>query len=83
MLKPDSSEYDPYYEKYISLITEDDLLTVLEGQSGELAELMDQVPEEERYVRLRRGKMDDQGSDQPSDRRRENVRISNFSYLTR
>jgi hypothetical protein len=46
MLKPERSEYDPYYEKYISLITEDGLLDVLESQSSELAELIGRVPEE-------------------------------------
>jgi hypothetical protein len=46
MLKPERSEYDPYYEKYISLITEDGLLDVLESQSSELAELIGPVPEE-------------------------------------
>jgi hypothetical protein len=46
MLRPERSEYDPYYEKYISLISEDDLIGVLGGQAAEISDLFQGVPEE-------------------------------------
>jgi hypothetical protein len=46
MLKPETAEYNPYYEKYISLVTEPDLLGVIEKQSSELKSLLGGLPEE-------------------------------------
>ncbi|MDQ3220230.1 MAG: DinB family protein [Acidobacteriota bacterium] len=46
MFKPENSEYDPYYETYISLVKNDDILGVLAGQPGELQELFAEMPEE-------------------------------------
>ena len=40
MLKPETSEYNPYYEKYISLIEEGELLNALERQPSELRSLL-------------------------------------------
>ena len=45
MLKPEASEYNPYYEKYISLVTESDLLSVLEQQPTELDSLLGSLDE--------------------------------------
>jgi hypothetical protein len=45
MLKPETSEYDPYYEKYISLVTEPDLVKVLEYQPAELVYLLGPLEE--------------------------------------
>lgn len=39
MLKPETTEYDPYYERYISLVTEPGLVQVLESQPDELSSL--------------------------------------------
>ena len=36
MYKPDVNEYDPYYGKYISLVTEDDIRHAFAGQPAEL-----------------------------------------------
>jgi len=46
MHKPESSEFNPYYEKYISLITEPDLLGTLEKQPSELRSLFAGLEEE-------------------------------------
>jgi hypothetical protein len=46
MLKPDLSEYNPYYEKYISLIEEGELLNALERQPSELRSLLNGLDEE-------------------------------------
>lgn len=46
MLKPETAEFDPYYDKYISLVTEPDLLKVLEGQPDELDSLLGSLDEE-------------------------------------
>ena len=46
MNRPDKNEYDPYYERYISLITEDDLLGVLGAQPIELRATVADLPEE-------------------------------------
>jgi Protein of unknown function (DUF664). len=39
MHKPEKSEYDPYYEKYISLVPDDNIKDILAGQSTELRDL--------------------------------------------
>jgi hypothetical protein len=46
MSRPQTAEYDPYYQKYISLVPEEDILTALAAQTGELAALFDNVPDE-------------------------------------
>lgn len=46
MYRPEITEYAPYYEKYVSRVTEDDLLDVLGRQPGELAALFPDVAEE-------------------------------------
>lgn len=44
--KPQKEEYDPYYEKYVSLVDEDSLVDALAAQSGEIEELFRTVPED-------------------------------------
>ena len=44
--RPEASEYNPYYDKYISLVTEPDLLSVLEKQPGEIRELIGSISED-------------------------------------
>ena len=46
MSKPQPAEYDPYYQKYISLVPEDEIIPALDSQMNELAELLKDVPEE-------------------------------------
>ena len=56
MLKPEPSEYNPYYEKYISLVTESDLLDVLELQPAELDSLLGHLDEEKGKFAYAEGK---------------------------
>jgi hypothetical protein len=44
--KPAKIEYDPYYENYISQVTETDLIGVLDGQTDEINELFGSIPED-------------------------------------
>lgn len=46
MSRPQPSEYDPYYQKYIGLVPEDEIVPALESQISELKGLFDGVPEE-------------------------------------
>jgi len=46
MSRPQPAEYDAYYEKYVSLVPEDEVITSLAAQSGELEQLFRGVPEE-------------------------------------
>jgi hypothetical protein len=46
MDRPQTNEFDPYYNTYISLIEGDDCLPVLETQTGELRSIFSQMPEE-------------------------------------
>jgi hypothetical protein len=42
--KPDKSEYLPYYERYISLVPEGDVVSTLAGQIGETLALLRGLP---------------------------------------
>lgn len=44
--RPQTNEYGPYYEKYISLMTESDIRDALAAQPTELRAVLDGVPEE-------------------------------------
>jgi len=46
MSRPATSEYDPYYEGYVSLVPEDEIIPALENQMDELSKLFGNVPEE-------------------------------------
>jgi len=46
MRKPEKSEYDPYYEKYISLVDESELMATLENQSDEIRSLTSKLGED-------------------------------------
>lgn len=46
MNRPEKAEYDPYYEKYISLVNENSLVETLAAQPGELNELFQGMPDE-------------------------------------
>lgn len=48
--RPLDGEHNPYYSKYISLVTENDVLAVLERQSAEIRQLAARLtPEQENY----------------------------------
>ena len=46
MSRPQPAEYDPYYQKYVGLVPEDEIIPALESQLGELSKLFEGVPEE-------------------------------------
>jgi hypothetical protein len=46
MRKPRSNEYPPYYNRYINLIEDDDILVVLENQKQEMSDLLNGLGEE-------------------------------------
>jgi hypothetical protein len=46
MQRPRSNEYPPYYNRYINLIEDDDILSVLEIQKQEMSDLLNGLGEE-------------------------------------
>ena len=46
MHRPDPSEYDPYYERYISLVADNDIIDTLASQPTRLNDLLTAMPEE-------------------------------------
>jgi hypothetical protein len=56
MYRPEKSEYDPYYERYISLIVENDIVPVLAGQLTELQDVFAALPEEKGTYAYETGK---------------------------
>jgi hypothetical protein len=56
MSRPEQSEYDPYYERYISLVIEDDILDTLASQPTKLGDLFKAVPEDRGEFRYAEGK---------------------------
>ena len=46
MRKPEQNEYPSYYSRYIKLIEEDDVLTVLDRQKNEMNRLLNSIGEE-------------------------------------
>ena len=46
MRRPRSNEYPSYYNRYINLIEEEDVLTVLENQKQEMSDLLNSLGEE-------------------------------------
>jgi hypothetical protein len=46
MSRPDKNEYADYYEKYVSLVTEDDIVAAMRRQLDELTEIFATIPEE-------------------------------------
>jgi hypothetical protein len=45
MPRPTTSEHAPYYGRYVALVPEDDILNVLQAQSGEAKALLRSIPE--------------------------------------
>ena len=56
MNRPEINEYDPYYGNYISLVEDDDVLSVLDKQSAELRGLFADLPEEKGAFAYAEGK---------------------------
>lgn len=46
MNRPETNEFDPYYNNYISLIEGNDVLQILDAQPSELREIFAGMPEE-------------------------------------
>lgn len=49
MNRPEKSEYAEYYDRYISLVEENDIVAVLEKQLAELQELFGKISEEKSH----------------------------------
>jgi hypothetical protein len=56
MQKPESGEYKPYYDRYISLVEDDDILGLLERQIGEIRTALGPLSEEKSLYRYEPGK---------------------------
>ena len=56
MYKPEQNEYDPYYGKYISLVTEDDIRPVYAAQPAELRDALSGQSEEKGTFAYAEGK---------------------------
>ena len=56
MNRPETNEFDPYYNNYISLVEGNDALRVLDGQPAELRALIANVPEEKGTFAYAEGK---------------------------
>jgi hypothetical protein len=54
--RPQVGEYDPYYEKYISLFEGSDLLEAIEGQIREMLDLVSTVPPDRENYRYAENK---------------------------
>jgi hypothetical protein len=49
MNRPEKGEYAEYYERYISLVEEDEIVAALENQHAELVRLFEQITEEKSH----------------------------------
>lgn len=56
MQRPERSEYDPYYETYVSLVPETEVTPVLSGQPTELQDIFTGMPEEKGTYSYAEGK---------------------------
>jgi uncharacterized damage-inducible protein DinB len=54
--RPDPSEYDPYYDRYISLVKTDDIAATLQKQAQETRDLLSKVSAEKADSRYAPGK---------------------------
>lgn len=46
MNRPETNEYAPYYDRYISLVTDDEIVPVLAAQPTELQDIFTGIPED-------------------------------------
>jgi hypothetical protein len=56
MNRPEKTEYDPYYERYISLVADRDIIDTLGGQSTRLQDIFTAMPEDRGEFRYAEGK---------------------------
>lgn len=56
MRRPESNEYIPYFDRYISLVTEEDVLGLIERQIGEVRSLLGPLSAERSRYRYAEGK---------------------------
>ena len=56
MNRPDKSEYDPYYERYVSLVEDGDIIDKLAAQPTALQDLLTALPEEKGSYAYAEGK---------------------------
>lgn len=56
MNRPEKTEYNEYYETYISLVPETEILPVLEDQIAEIEDLVRAIPEEKGAFAYAEGK---------------------------
>ncbi|MBK8465413.1 MAG: DinB family protein [Chloracidobacterium sp.] len=56
MNRPETNEFDPYYNNYISLIEGNDVLQILDAQPSELREIFAGMPEEKGTFAYAEGK---------------------------
>ena len=56
MSRPDTNEYAPYYERYVSLVAETDIVNVLGAQPTQLQDLLTAMPEDRGAFRYAEGK---------------------------
>ena len=56
MNRPEKNEYDAYYEKYVSMVEETDIVSALENQSNELQNLLGEIAEEKSIHAYAEGK---------------------------
>lgn len=56
MNRPEKNEYDAYYERYVSLVEETDIVSALENQSDELRNLLADIAEEKSFHAYAEGK---------------------------
>lgn len=56
MNRPDTNEYAPYYERYVSLVADTDILAELGSQPTHLQDMLTAMPEERGAFRYAEGK---------------------------
>jgi uncharacterized damage-inducible protein DinB len=56
MMRPEKNEYAAYYETYVSLVEETDILSVMENQLSEVRDLLAGISEEKSNFRYGEGK---------------------------
>jgi hypothetical protein len=56
MIRPEKTEYDPYYETYVSLVPETDIVAALAAQPTELQDIFTALPEEKGTYAYAEGK---------------------------
>jgi hypothetical protein len=56
MNRPETTEYDPYYERYVSLVADSDIIDVLGSQPTRLQDIFTAMPEEKGEFRYSDGK---------------------------